>query len=195
MCPAPCWAPAAGPVDICAPRLGHVTVSRRRKALHQILAQPLTDREPGQAPLRLWKASFLSHMGLWEASALSPEPGVVLWAELTTAWAAWCVSRCLSLSQSRSGGQGPWNRDMQPGWKPTPSHTSAASPPSLRFSLLCVRIPAPVRRQVVHPDDGVAGGLYPVLRQLPLVQLLSALVRFAREDESVRRAVLRNGAA
>ena len=79
VCPAPCWAPAAGPVDICAPRLGHVTVSRRRKALHQILAQPLTDREPGQAPLRLWKASFLSHMGLWEASALSPEPGVVLW--------------------------------------------------------------------------------------------------------------------
>lgn len=79
LCPAPCWAPAAEPVDRCAPRLGHVTVSRRRKALHQIRAQPLTDREPGRAPLRLWKASFLSLMGLWEASALSPEPGVVLW--------------------------------------------------------------------------------------------------------------------
>ena len=25
------------------------------------------------------KSRFLSHMGLWEASALSPEPGVVLW--------------------------------------------------------------------------------------------------------------------
>lgn len=81
-CLAPCWVRAAGPVDRCTPEPGHVSVSRRQKALHQILAQPLTDGGPGQAPLRLWTASFLSLMGLWEASALSPEPGVVLWVFL-----------------------------------------------------------------------------------------------------------------
>lgn len=61
----------------------------------------------------------------------------------TTAWAAWCVSSCLSLSQSRNGGQGPGikicSQDGNPHCRGRMGgfpHTSTASPPSLRFSLL-----------------------------------------------------------
>lgn len=79
---------------------------------------------------------------------------------LTTAWAAWCVSRCLSLSQSRSGGQGPWNQDMQPGWKPTLQGRMGGFPPTLLLlpppTLLLLPLQAQDLACFVHKGIGLA---------------------------------------
>lgn len=55
---------------------------------------------------------------------------------------AWYISRCLSLSQARNGGQNPWNQDVSQGrnpqcrgeWVNFPLHFFPSSP---RFNFLC----------------------------------------------------------